>query len=179
MAGRTPSGTRGVLKDAVSIYFTDPAVAGAFVARWCIGYKVETAEGAFRMREDESEPRVGARLHRTPCLPDGARSPNSNLDNRTGYESDDMNDPHVEALYYTVTRADDVDYDKAPPCDIDKPGFKVHLANSRAEVTMKSHHATAETARAHRQESGCAASRSLPRRQTSYAPRSTIGRRWS
>ena len=44
----TPSGTRGVLNDAVSIYFSDPALAGAFVARWCIGYKVETAEGAFR-----------------------------------------------------------------------------------------------------------------------------------
>jgi len=34
----TPSGLRGVLNDAVSIYFTDAALAGAFVARWCIGY---------------------------------------------------------------------------------------------------------------------------------------------
>ena len=32
------------------------------VARWCIGYKVETAEGAFRMREDEPEPWVRAGL---------------------------------------------------------------------------------------------------------------------
>src|SRR5437588_7115129 len=47
----TPSGTRGVLNDAVSIYFPDPALASAFVARWCIGYKVETADGAFRVRE--------------------------------------------------------------------------------------------------------------------------------
>jgi len=70
------------------------------------------------------------------------------ISNRASYESNDMNDPHVEALYYIVTHADDVDYHKALPCDIDKPGFKVHLANSRAEVTMKSHHATAETARA-------------------------------
>jgi hypothetical protein len=62
----TPSGTRGVLNDAVSIYFPDPALAGAFVARWCIGYKVETAGGAFRVREDEPTPRVGAGLHRTP-----------------------------------------------------------------------------------------------------------------
>jgi hypothetical protein len=54
-----------VLSDAVSIYFPDAALAGAFVARWCIGYKVETAEGAFRVREDEPAPRVGARLHRT------------------------------------------------------------------------------------------------------------------
>ena len=60
----TPSGTRGVLNDAISIYFPDAALAGAFVARWCIGYKVETAEGAFRVREDEPAPRVGA--HRTP-----------------------------------------------------------------------------------------------------------------
>jgi hypothetical protein len=62
----TPSGTRGVLNDAVLFYFPDPALAGAFVARWCIGYKIETAEGAFRMREDEPAPRVGTGLHRTP-----------------------------------------------------------------------------------------------------------------
>jgi hypothetical protein len=42
----TPSGTRGVLNDALSIYFPDTALAGAFVARWCIGYKVESVEGA-------------------------------------------------------------------------------------------------------------------------------------
>ena len=56
-----------MLNDSVSIYFHDAALAGAFVARWCIGYyKVETPEGAFRMREDEPAPRVGAGLHRTP-----------------------------------------------------------------------------------------------------------------
>jgi hypothetical protein len=53
----TPSGTLGVLNDALSIYFADPAIAGAFVARWCIGFKVETAEAAFRMREDQPAPR--------------------------------------------------------------------------------------------------------------------------
>jgi len=58
----TPSGTRGVLNDAVSIYFPDATLAGAFGARWCIGYKVETAKGAFRVREDEPTPRVGAGL---------------------------------------------------------------------------------------------------------------------
>ena len=42
--------------------FPDAALAGAFVARWCVGYKVETAEGAFRMREDEPAPRVEAGL---------------------------------------------------------------------------------------------------------------------
>ena len=62
----TSSGMRGVLNDAVSIYFPDPALASAFVARWCIGYKVETAEGAFRVHEDEPTPRAPAGLHRTP-----------------------------------------------------------------------------------------------------------------
>jgi hypothetical protein len=41
----TPSGMRGVLNDAVSIYFLDATLASAFVARWCAGYKIETAEG--------------------------------------------------------------------------------------------------------------------------------------
>jgi hypothetical protein len=59
----TPSGTRGLLNDAVAIYFPDAAPAAAFVARWCIGYyKVETAEGAFRMRNDEPTPGVRAGL---------------------------------------------------------------------------------------------------------------------
>jgi hypothetical protein len=62
----TPSGTRGVLNDAASIYFLDTTLAGAFVARWCAGYRVETAGGVFQVREDEPVPRVGAGLHRTP-----------------------------------------------------------------------------------------------------------------
>jgi hypothetical protein len=62
----TPSGTRGPVNDAISIYFADATLASAFVTRWCIGAKVETAGGVFRMREDEPEPRVGAGLHRTP-----------------------------------------------------------------------------------------------------------------
>ena len=62
----TPSGTRGVLNDALSIYFPDPALASAFVARWCIGFKIETAEGAFRVREDEPGLGIGSGLHRTP-----------------------------------------------------------------------------------------------------------------
>jgi hypothetical protein len=45
----TPSGMRGVLNDAVSIYFLDATLASAFVARWCAGCKVETAEGVFRV----------------------------------------------------------------------------------------------------------------------------------
>ena len=63
----TPSGARGVLNDAVSIYFSDATVASASVARWCVGAKVETTGGVFRVREDEPAPRrVGAGLHRTP-----------------------------------------------------------------------------------------------------------------
>jgi hypothetical protein len=61
----TPSGMRGVLNDALSIYFYS-TLASAFVARWCAGYKVETAEGVFRVRTDEPTPRIGAGLHRTP-----------------------------------------------------------------------------------------------------------------
>jgi hypothetical protein len=62
----TPSGTRGVLNDAVSIYFVDAALASAFVARWCLVARVETTGGVFQVREDEPAPRVGAGLHRTP-----------------------------------------------------------------------------------------------------------------
>jgi hypothetical protein len=62
----TPSGTRGVLNDAVSIYFADATLSSAFVARWCRVAKVETVGGVFQVREDELEPRVEATLHRTP-----------------------------------------------------------------------------------------------------------------
>jgi hypothetical protein len=62
----TPSGTRGVLNDALSIYFADAALANAFVARWCVGARVEATGGVFRVREDEPVPRVGAAPHRTP-----------------------------------------------------------------------------------------------------------------
>jgi hypothetical protein len=62
----TPSGVRGVLNDAVSIYFADATLASAFVARWCAGYKVETADGVFRVRDDEPVARNEASLHRTP-----------------------------------------------------------------------------------------------------------------
>jgi hypothetical protein len=62
----TPSGTRGVLNDAISIYFADATLASAFVARWCVSSKVETAGGVFCVREDDPAPRVEAGLHRTP-----------------------------------------------------------------------------------------------------------------
>jgi hypothetical protein len=62
----TPSGTRGVVNDAVSIYFADATLASAFVARWCAGSKAETDGGVFCMRDDEPAPRIGTGLHRTP-----------------------------------------------------------------------------------------------------------------
>jgi hypothetical protein len=57
----TPSGTRGLLNDALSIYFADATLASAFVARWCIGAKIETTGGVFQVREDEPAPRAGNR----------------------------------------------------------------------------------------------------------------------
>ena len=42
---RAVSGMRGVLNDALSIYFGDPTLASAFVARSCVGAKVEPAGG--------------------------------------------------------------------------------------------------------------------------------------
>ena len=62
----TPSGRGARLNDAVSIYFSDATLASAFVARWCLTAKAETAGGVFQVREDEPEPRIGAGLHRTP-----------------------------------------------------------------------------------------------------------------
>jgi hypothetical protein len=62
----TPLGSRGIVNDALAIYFADATLAGAFVARWCVGGKVETVDGVFRARDDEPMPRVGASLHRTP-----------------------------------------------------------------------------------------------------------------
>jgi len=41
-------------------------IPGAFVVRWCVGSKVETAGGVFHVREEEPTPRIGAGLHRTP-----------------------------------------------------------------------------------------------------------------
>jgi hypothetical protein len=56
------------VNDAVSIYFAHATLAGAFLARWCVGAKVEveTTGGVFQMRDDEPEARVGAEPHKTP-----------------------------------------------------------------------------------------------------------------
>jgi hypothetical protein len=62
----TPSGMRGVLNDAVSIYFADATLASAFVARWCVGGRIEATGGVFQVREDEPAPRIGAPGHSAP-----------------------------------------------------------------------------------------------------------------
>ena len=62
----TPFGMRGVLNDAVSIYFLDATLASAFVALWCAASRIETDGGLFHIRDDELAPRIGAGLHRTP-----------------------------------------------------------------------------------------------------------------
>jgi hypothetical protein len=61
----TPSGTRGVLDDATSIYFADATLASAFVARRCVGSTIGTVGGVFQVRQDEPAPRIGAGLRRT------------------------------------------------------------------------------------------------------------------
>jgi hypothetical protein len=57
----TPSGMRGVLNDAISIYFADATLASAFVARWCVGNKIETPGGVFRVAR---RPRLPATARR-------------------------------------------------------------------------------------------------------------------
>ena len=59
----TPSGLRGVVNDAVALYFLDPALAAAFVARWGAGSKVEAVDGVFGLRDDELAPRIGLKPH--------------------------------------------------------------------------------------------------------------------
>jgi hypothetical protein len=61
----TPSGTRGVVNDAVAVYFADATIAAGFVARWCAGHRAETHNGLFEMRDDEPTPRRPARDHKS------------------------------------------------------------------------------------------------------------------
>lgn len=62
----TPSGLRGLVNDAVGMYFPDTALAVAFVARWCAGQKPETEQGAFRLRDDAPTGRKIAKHHKSP-----------------------------------------------------------------------------------------------------------------
>jgi hypothetical protein len=47
-----PSGTHGVVNDAVAFYFRNATLAAAFVARWCAGGEPQSEGGAFKVRED-------------------------------------------------------------------------------------------------------------------------------
>jgi hypothetical protein len=61
----TPAGLRGVVNEAVAIYFFDATSAAAFVARWCAGSAVEVSNGAFRVRQDQPARRNVAGPHKT------------------------------------------------------------------------------------------------------------------
>jgi hypothetical protein len=62
----TPAGLHGVVNDAIAIYLNDPTLAGALVVRWCAGYRVASADGAFQIREDSPTPRGLPAFHKTP-----------------------------------------------------------------------------------------------------------------
>ena len=62
----TPAGFRGVVNDAIALYFLDANLAAAFVARWCAGYRIESANGAFQVRKDQPTPRTPLAAHKTP-----------------------------------------------------------------------------------------------------------------
>ena len=57
-----------------------------------------------------------------------------------------MSDLHVEALFYRVNHAEDVDYEKAPPLRYQGAGFSVRIADGTAQIDMIDHHATSEAA---------------------------------
>jgi hypothetical protein len=70
-------GLHGVLNDAIAIYLNDTTLAGAFVTRWCGGYKVESADGAFQIRENAPDPPPalrGCTRHREAVLPRSPRT---------------------------------------------------------------------------------------------------------
>jgi|GEM_PF-4117189 len=57
---------RGVINDAIAVYFRDAALAAAFATRWCAPTVHGVAEGVLRVREDEPAQPVPARPHKTP-----------------------------------------------------------------------------------------------------------------
>jgi len=61
-----PAGLAGVVNDAVAFYFADSGFAHAFVARFCCGWRIETAGGAFALRREAPASRRAAPAHRTP-----------------------------------------------------------------------------------------------------------------
>jgi len=65
MGDHSPS-IRGVVNDALAVYFAEATIASAFVARWCVTHTVEIVDGVYRVRDDEQTPRFDAALHKTP-----------------------------------------------------------------------------------------------------------------
>ena len=63
---KAPAGTTGVVNDPMALYFEDAAVAQAFVARFCCGYRIETIAGAFAIRDDAVKTRRVAAVHKAP-----------------------------------------------------------------------------------------------------------------
>jgi hypothetical protein len=63
-----PSTTRGVVNDALAVYFADAILASALVARWWAAQRTEIVDGVYRVRDGELRPQIGAALHRTPEL---------------------------------------------------------------------------------------------------------------
>jgi hypothetical protein len=59
-----------------------------------------------------------------------------------------MNDPHVEALHYSVRHGEHVDYTQAVPFDHEEKDFRIKNADERAHITMKSHFPSLADARA-------------------------------
>jgi hypothetical protein len=59
-----------------------------------------------------------------------------------------MNDPHVEALHYSVKHGEHVDYTQAVPFDHEEKDFNIQISDERAQITMKSHFPSLPDARA-------------------------------
>ena len=59
----------------------------------------------------------------------------------------DMNDPHVERLYYQVIIPEDVDYGNAHPLSGDTDDFRLHLSKDQLIVEMKTHCTSEDDAR--------------------------------
>ena len=49
----TPSGTRGVVSDALAVYLLDVIIGSAFVARWYTAERIEIVNGVYRVRDDD------------------------------------------------------------------------------------------------------------------------------
>ena len=66
LQAKAPAGTTGVVNDAMALYFEDAAVAQAFVARFCCGYRIEPIAGALAIRDDAVKTRRVAAVHKAP-----------------------------------------------------------------------------------------------------------------